>query len=254
MAPAGQFTELRQEVEQPGTMSEEEVDRRLEEISEGGETSAGRQVLGAAGMVISVLFAVIGFTLMQGVLTKSVSEAYLGHEISVGEAYRFVWPKFMTLLGAGILVGLTCLLGYVLLIVPGVIFSLWYSMTTPAIVAEDLKASAGMSRSKALAKGNLGKIFCVVFLAGLLAAVIEIPFSIAGNLAGAGLSRVNPHLAVLSIQLLQTVGQVIAAPISAGALILLYYDLRIRKEGFDLEMLAQQMSSGQGGEYVEQQY
>jgi hypothetical protein len=43
-----------------------------------------------------------------------------------------------------------------------------------------------------------------------------------------------------------TLGQILAIPISTAASILLYYDLRIRKEGFDLQMLAQSMTAGQG--------
>jgi hypothetical protein len=44
-------------------------------------------------------------------------------------------------------------------------------------------------------------------------------------------------------QLVSIIPQILATPIGASAFILLYYDLRIRKEGFDLEMLARSMSS-----------
>ena len=47
-------------------------------------------------------------------------------------------------------------------------------------------------------------------------------------------------------QLASVVGQILVAPIGATAYILLYYDLRIRKEGFDLQMLASSIGSGQG--------
>jgi len=250
----GGYADFREQMERESqNMSAEDIETRLAELGEGQEGSDTVRIMGVVGTVVTVLLAILGATLMQGVLTKSVSEAYLGNEIGVGEAYRFVWPKFLTLLGAGILITLTVFCGYLLCVVPGVIFTLWFAMTTPAIVAEDMKASQGMSRSKALAKGNLGKIFCVLFLVWLIQVIIGVPFSIAGNLSVRMLSG-NIWLAVFSSQLLQTLGQVIAAPISAAALILLYYDLRIRKEGFDLEMLARSMGSEQGVDYGRQQY
>jgi hypothetical protein len=249
----GGYAHLREQIERDSqNMSAEEIDAKLAELREGRQQVGPIRIVGLVGTAVTVLLALFGVTLMQGVLTKSVSEAYLGNEIAVGEAYRFAWPKLVTLVGAAILVALTGL-GYLFCLVPGVIFSVWFSMTTPAIITEDLKAVQGMSRSKALAKGNLGKVLSVLFLVVLLGIVIVIPFMLVGWFAANHLKE-NYVLAVFANQLLQTVGQVIAAPLRVTALILLYYDLRIRKEGFDLEMLARSMRSEQGEEYVQQQY
>ena len=75
---------------------------------------------------------------------------------------------------------------------------------------------------------------------------ISFPLGIAGGLVGRILFAGNPALRVFTVQLASALGQILVTPIGAGAAILLYYDLRIRKEGFDLQMLAQSMTSEQG--------
>jgi hypothetical protein len=202
---------------------------------------------GGIGMMVTSILSMLGNILCRGALIESVSESYLGTEITVGQAYRFVWPKFLNLIGAGILVALVVHMGLLLLVVPGIIFGLWFALTTPAIVVENLKVIEGMSRSKALASGNLGKILSVGFLVYVISWVVGIPFGIAGNFLGRILFFNNILLMTFIYQLTAVVGQILIVPIGAIAYILLYYDLRIRKEGFDLEMLANSIGSGQGG-------
>lgn len=211
------------------------------------DTSAGApSPFSCLGTAVTVLLTIVGAMLCQAALIKSVSETYLGNEITIGQAYRFILPKSLTLVVATIFVTLVTWLGLMLFVVPGVIFGLWFSLTTPAIVAEGHSATNGMSRSKALVAGNLGKVFAVGLLATLIAYVILLPLSYLGGLAGRMLFA--DHVALVSFMrhFAATVGQILATPISAAASILLYYDLRIRKEGFDLQMLAQSMTSEQG--------
>jgi len=185
---------------------------------------------------------IFGTSLVNAALTKSVSASYLGCEVSVGEAYQAVIPKIMTLIGAGILVGLIVMFGYMLLIVPGVIFGLWYSLTNPAIIVENCKATEALKRSKALAKGNLGKIFGVLFVTGIITNLITYLFGMMGGVFSKILMSGNFVLNQICNQIFTVAGQILGIPIMAAAIILLYYDLRIRKEGFDLEMMAQSLS------------
>lgn len=203
-------------------------------------------LLGGAGVALTGIIGMFGHVLCSGALTKSVSESYLGNEITVGQAYKFILPKFLTLIAAGILVVLVVYLGILLLVVPGIIFGLWYSLTTPAIVVEDLKATKGMLRSKALASGNLGKIFSIGFLVIVIAWVADVAITFPIRLVGPFLSAGNMTLMLFVSQLFSVVARILVVPIGATAYILLYYDLRIRKEGFDLQMLAKSMGSATG--------
>ena len=85
------------------------------------------------------------------------------------------------LIGAGILVILVVGVGLVLLIVPGIIFGLWFALTTPAIIVENIGATKGMGRSKTLASGNLGKIFSIAFLVWIISFIIGLPFGFMGG-------------------------------------------------------------------------
>lgn len=200
-------------------------------------------VFGIAGMGILAILAILGQLLSQGALAKSVSEVYLGKEISVKEAYKAVLPKIWVLIGAGILIGLIVMFGFMILVVPGIIFGLWFALSTQVIVLENEGVTGGMSRSRNLVKGNLGKVFAVGFLAGIIAWIISMIVSFPAQM-GAGL--LQPHsffLARFIAMIGQIAGNTLAVPISAAAYILLYYDLRIRKEGFDLEMLAENLET-----------
>jgi hypothetical protein len=214
-----------------------------------GDRSQGPPLaLVATGLFAFALFivtAVVGHQISTAAVLKSISEAYLGGDVTVWQAYRFVLPKLLTLVGASILVGLICFAGYALCVVPGVILSLWYALTTPAIVMENLRAIKGMSRSRQLAKGNLGKIFLVFLIVVLIAWIVSFSFNYGAGYLARLIARGDPVITVFLSQLLQFIPQIIVMPFSAAATVLLYYDLRIRKEGFDLEMLAARLGAGE---------
>lgn len=195
------------------------------------------------GAVVAGLAWWLAATLSNAALIKSVSESYLGGDATVGEAYRFVWPKLWRLVWAGILVGLIVSIGFLLLIVPGVILAIYFALTTQAIVVEDVSAKGGMSRSKALASGNRGKVCGLLVLVGIIGALIGGIIGAAGEALGFLVSAQSAMTSMVISQSFSLIGQVLVAPIGAAAMILLYYDLRIRKEGFDLEMLAKSLGS-----------
>lgn len=211
--------------------------------------SGGAVIAGVVGFLITIFLSVVGKVLASGALLRSVSEYYLGKDVTVGEAYRYVLPKLGTLIWAGFLVGVVIIIGYLLLVVPGIIFSLWFTLVTPAIVLENLRASEGMSRSKALASGNLGKIFGTLLVVTIIAGILGAFIGWVGTMA-AGAIFSNAFGATFVSQLMSIVAEIVAAPISAVAMVLLYYDLRIRKEGFDLEMMARDLAIPEAQPYA----
>lgn len=209
-----------------------------------GTHPAFRTTLVVAGVVAALLgfiLYLLAYNLSNGALMKSISESYLGKEVTVGEAYRFVIPKLGSIIVAAILVGVCFIVGFILLVVPGVIFSLWFALVTPVIVLENMGSTEAMSRSKALAKGNLSKIFTVSLIIGLITVIVTIIISATGGILSLLAVGGNPIVMKTIQELSNLVARLIIAPVGACAAILLYYDLRIRKEGFDLEMLAQSL-------------
>jgi len=165
-----------------------------------------------------------------------VSETYLGRSATASEALRFAFGKFGALFITGLGVGLVVMLGLLLLIVPGVIAACGYAVTSQVVVLESVSADVAMKRSWHLTKGFKGKVFglgCVAFL------IVLLPSLALGMVAallpgGEGTATALGDFVALAV-----------TPLFTSAFTLLYYDLRVRKEAFDLEMLTQQLGGTQ---------
>ncbi len=203
------------------------------ETSPAGDPQINALALLAAACGFLVLVVVL-IPLCSAALTENISAAYLGHNLSAGESYQRALPRLAGLIGSQLLAGLVILAGFCMLFVPGIIFSLWFSVLAPVVIIEGLSGTAALGRSRELMRGNIGKAFVLMFLTGLIANIVV-------RLLGVAISLIPwPH-PVLSL-FLQTVSVAIVLPIQTAPLTLLYYDLRIRKEAFDLEMLSTAMA------------
>ncbi|MGH9494080.1 MAG: glycerophosphoryl diester phosphodiesterase membrane domain-containing protein [Candidatus Sulfotelmatobacter sp.] len=170
----------------------------------------------------------------------AVSQVHLGRSTSISESFAGIKGRIFYLALIMIGYGIGIVVGLVLLIVPGIIFMLMWALTIPVAVLEDTGLRDSLSRSAELTKGSRGRVFVVYLLffvlAWILAMVIQLPMFV-----GIGLSaRAHPHSGFpLWIRIAMPVGtfvsQSLAGPLMTIGLSLLYYDQRIRKEGFDLQ-------------------
>ena len=130
----------------------------------------------------------------------------------------------------------------VLLILPYAIFlGTRWNMVLPGILLEDLGVQAGLSRSWSLTTGSFWKVFGTSFAASILVILLAALPQLAVTY-GLGLLLPNTDI-VLSIQaVVAQVSLIITLPVSIGVMVVLYYDLRVRKEAFDLEWQVQQTS------------
>jgi hypothetical protein len=203
-------------------------------------TSSDARVLGI------IAFGFVSFLFVQPFLAAAISRAasrlYLGHEPEVGDTYRFALGLVHSILWVSFLTFLAVLGGFLLLIVPGFIFAIRFTFGSTVVVVEGAKGRAAMRRSWALAKGQFWKIVATMFLASLLAGVVggflALPATIGSFFVGSGgwaLSAVGTSIA-----------SVITTPFVALVHVLLYFDMRIRKEGFDLMVQAQELAVGSG--------
>lgn len=163
-----------------------------------------------------------------------VSDLYLARERSVGEVLRAVLSRFGSIWGAAFMKNLMVGVGLILLVVPGVIAFVVSFAMIPAVVLEGASASQSFDRSRALARGAWGKILLVlaitwVLMYGAYLAAAVSAGAVAGLLLG-GLTQVQTTV-------LAQVLMVVFYPFAAVAPTLLYYDARIRNEGFDIQML-----------------
>jgi hypothetical protein len=169
--------------------------------------------------------------------TVLISDICVGNRPSLARAYRRAFGKETgTVLLTMVLVLVILAVGFLLLVVPGIVFSMWYSFAGPVVALERTTARRALTRSRELGKGyylrNLG-----VFL--LAALVILTPSFVLGVVWGAIVALANLPLPLSHI-VGGVIGALIAPPISV-AVVLLYYDLRVRKEAYDSAKLAEDL-------------
>jgi hypothetical protein len=205
----------------------------------------GASVWGALVMFLAMVVVYVLTTMLsQGATVVAVSQIQLGQETSVAEAFDRIRGRLGELLIIGLHVGVRIMAGLILLIVPGIIIGLRYALVMPVAVLEETGASESLERSRELTRGHLGRIgliyslLVVVVLVG--AAVWQIPVSLFVALTTTG--GTTPPAWVQVVDLAGNfVLNSLFGPLMTIAISLVYYDERVRKEGFDLEHMLQQL-------------
>jgi hypothetical protein len=204
-------------------------------------------------ILLGVFFLVLIITLIlqpvaTGAILHVIAQEFIDRHVGVGQALAFAFGRFWRILGASILAGLIVGLGFLLCLVPGVFFLIWYSMVAQVVVVEGLTGNDALARSKAISEGYRGRLFGLLVLlivigamfqvaAGFLEQVLPSMEAVPGP-AGQSLV-VNHRNQIINILVAQLLG-ILVQTYQAVCITLFYFDLRIRKEGFDLELAAQQ--------------
>jgi membrane-anchored glycerophosphoryl diester phosphodiesterase (GDPDase) len=213
-------------------------------------------------LVTSVVMGIIQVLVIQPFLTAAVAKAsadvYLGREVVVGPTFRYAVSRIHSILWITILLVLVVLLpGLVLVIFAAlgaeevavvlailmivflVIVFVRFVFGSTVLVVEGKNGSKALRRSWELAKGSFWKILGTLVLAGIMASVVEGVLAVPGALAFAAIGPGGwPFLAIGG-----SLAAILTTPFTTLITVLLYFDLRIRKEAFDLEVMAQEMSS-----------
>ena len=198
---------------------------------------------------------------------RVISDSYMGRPTELREALSLgmakIWPLFLVGLGKGIItVLLFSAIGIVAAIaIPsiassgsgaGLVFALlvglggcWfiafvlcgYAVTTPVVVLENLTgAFDAFGRSWDLTRGFKRKIFGIAAVAFL---IIYVPIMVIGGLGG--YFRLTSPVIGQAIEVLSAALPILVYPLFSCILTLMYYDLRVRREAFDLQILGQQL-------------
>ena len=215
-----------------------------------------------ATVVTTIVLGAIQVLVIQPFLVAAVAKAsadvYLGHPVLVGPTFRFAVSRIHSILWISILVVLiiilpALLLGFVaafgsaelavvlalLLVVPAILVFVRFAFASIALVVEGRKGSKALGRSWRLAKGHFWKILGTLILAAILAGVVESILSIPGSAVFGAIGAAGWPFHALGLSL----AAIVTTPFSTLITVLLYYDLRIRKEAFDLEVMAQELSA-----------
>jgi hypothetical protein len=236
-------------------------------------------VLIAAGVTVipSVIVAIIAvFYLSQAALIHAVSVVHLGRDIRVRDAYRFVLARLVKFVLTSILLVIVTFAVFLIAVLFGVVLffisrevtpSGWWSAITwlplalipmyvsiklllfdKVVIIEDIAYTNALKRSWDLLTGKADgewprgyflRLIILLFLFALISVTIALVFQIPASIIAALMPKswiVGPVVQ----QLLSNIGGVIGGIFGGVCLVVFYYDIRSRKEGFDLKMLAQQ--------------
>lgn len=196
-------------------------------------------------LAISAFTTLLGLLVtpfVTGAVSRVVGASYLGREITPGQALRAALRRFPALLGAFVLVHLVEAVGLVLCILPAIAASAMYTLVAPAIVVEEIGPVKAMRRSWRLVRPRFWGVLGISLLAGVIANVL-------GQVLGTAPIIVALFFGGAFAWLLVAVGgllsSMVSTPFVAIAATLLYFDARIRHEGFDLQMMAADLDRGE---------
>lgn len=222
-----------------------------------------------AGILVLVTLTIIAGAVSTAACFKAITDAYLETAPEWKSSLRFatsrlvhvVWVTLLSglvlvvpFLPAGVAIALLAVGGVeggalvaliVLLLLVAFAGAAWLyvsvQVSVPALLTEDLRGSKALRRSYNLVRGRWWQTFLILVLGGLLASIVS--GAISGLLTAVTFTDLGD--AVLPSLILNAIGTTIATvlttPFTAAFITVLYFDLRVRKEGFDLELLARRV-------------
>jgi len=188
------------------------------------------------------ILSATGAMLVTGATVRVVSEAYLGRTPRLRDALGFAGDKLGAIFGANFTSGILTALALLALVVPGVVVACGYSVAAEVAALESPgSAGAALRRSWDLTKGFKGKALALWLVAVCLMLAVFLGAGLLGGVLAALGGAFEPVVAVLTAFV-----SLFVYPVISCVFTLFYYDLRVRKEGFDLEILAKQLGLGAG--------
>ena len=179
----------------------------LEQVSRAAAASA---LIGIVGLFI--------YQVMVGAVARSAAGISLGREVGVAEAYKFGYARMLSILLVSILVGLAVTAGFILLVIPGFYVMTRLFVSVPAVVVEGKRGRSALRRSWSLVEGSGWRVFGIFLLVGLITGLVSSVFAIATDQGWFGQA------------IAAAIGGVVTGPFVALVGMLVYLDLRARRE------------------------
>jgi len=204
--------------------------------------------LGAIGAAGLVSFVFLPFS--HSAIVYAACESALGRPVTAGGVLMGVLRRYFPLLGYWVLFNtLTAEIALLLCVAPFVLwiwgFVMWVAVV-PAMFVENIGLGAAIGRSRQLVQGRWWRTFLILVLTYVLYFVLSIALGGFINIAQGLLELVVSQFIASAIAI--TSSQVIAAllaPVAQIVFVLIYFDLRVRREALDLFQMAYRLSSAQ---------
>jgi hypothetical protein len=183
------------------------------------------------------IFSNLMLLVSQGAIALLVAAALEeDRALSAGDVLRRFGGGVGNVIAVAIMAGILMGLGLILLVIPGVVIAVWLAVATPVAAIEGRRNSDALGRSRDLARGHFWHVFLTMLLAWIifLALAFGATFALMLVLGMVGLPE-------RLVELVAGVMLVPLFPMVGVATSLLYFDLRIRREGADMFALAEML-------------
>lgn len=195
--------------------------------AEMADTSVAAAVLGS---LVVAAATVLMWALVTGAITRAAAGTFLGRDLDVRESYRYGLARFWSILLVGVLSALAIAAGFIALVIPGFFIFTRLTCAMAALVIEGRRGRSALSRSWNLVAGRGWPVFGTILVAGLLTGIV-------GTILTAPFGDNFVARAVG-----QSLASVITTPYMSLVGILIYLDLRVRKESYSPAGLDQDLA------------
>jgi hypothetical protein len=216
----------------------------LSSLHVGGSSQTTRQTLEelnrhVGGLAIAALLQLAAIGLATAASLRVIAQDYLGEPPDWRSSLAHARARLGPLLALIALYVIGVGAGTVAFAVPGVWLFVAWGMATPVLLVEGLRGRAALRRSFVLVQGRWWRTFGTLFVGFLFAGVLST--SVQG-LFEAGIVQVDGDALVLALSAVAgVVGMLLSTPLQAALLTVVYFDLRVRREGYDLGLLAYEL-------------
>lgn len=192
-----------------------------------------------AGFGAAITISFVATTIATGAAYKAVAEAYLGGSPDWRASLTFVLRRLHSLLWLTVLTAVVVVIGFLLCVVPGIYLVVAFTVAVPVLLTEGLRGRRALGRSRRLVRGRWWGTLAIVVLGALLVGIVSAV--IQGLVTAISFTDVGTATlgAFIVGTLSGTISSTLTTPFQAAYTTVLYVDLRVRKEAFDLQLLAQ---------------
>ena len=200
-----------------------------------------------AGTLVVALLGFISTTIATGACFKAVSDAYLGEKPEWRPSLRFAFGHLRSLLWVVFISSIATGFGLLLCLIPGIWLAIIWAVAIPAVLMEGSRGTKALGRSFQLVQPRFWAVCAVVVISYIIRAVLN--SAIGGGVIALTFTDVgqNVFLTQVLTGAAGALAAIIATPFQAAVIAVLYFDLRVRREGFDLQLLAQRMGIADAG-------
>jgi hypothetical protein len=188
--------------------------------------------------IAEAVILVIAYLVIVGATFRAVSQLYLGGVAEPGASLRFAAARIHSLLWISVMTVAAVGIGLLLLVIPGVWLLVLWSVAIPVLMVEDARGTKALSRSSALVRDNWWRTFGALLVGFIFIGLFEFLLGLLAGVAD-GVSEDSVYLWALIVDVINAFSTLITAPLQAAIITVIYFNLRVRKEGFDVQLLAQ---------------